>query len=50
MSILQIALLRLVEPLPIFLSLPANKEDWLIAFQEEFSFSTNNEPKRIRAP
>jgi len=50
MSILQTALLHEVEPLPIFLSLATNKEDSLMVFQEEFTSSTENEPKRIRAP
>lgn len=50
MSILQTASLHHIEPLPIFLSLATNKEDRLMVFQEEFTSSTENEPKRIRAP
>ena len=50
MSILQTASLHHIEPLSIFLSLAANKEDSLMAFQEELTSSTENEPKRIRAP
>ena len=50
MSILQTAVLHGIDPLPIFLSLAANKEDSLIALKEKFSSCTNKEPKRIRAP
>jgi len=50
MSILQTASLHHIEPLPIFLSLAVNKEDSLMAFQEEFSSPADKEPKRIRAP
>ncbi len=50
MSILQTALLHRIKPLPIFLSLAVNKEDSLMAFQEEFSSPADKEPKRIRVP
>ena len=50
MSILQTASLHHIEPLPIFLSLAVNKEDSLMAFQEELSSPVDKEPKRIRAP
>lgn len=50
MSVLQTASLHGIKPLPIFLSLAINKEDSLMAFQEEFSFPADKEPKRIRAP
>jgi len=48
MSIPQTTLLHHIEQLPIFLSLAINKEDSLIAFQEEFFPFTDNESKRIR--
>jgi len=50
MSILQTAVLHGIDPLPIFLSLAASKEDSLIALKETFSSCTNKDPKRIRAP
>jgi len=39
-----------IEPLSIFLSLAANKQDWLITLEEELASSADKEPKRTRAP